>query len=417
MKKKILITTSLFFFSGIAFSQHKTIKRLPSIAIGTGILSFNGDIGTKPFTKRRFGFNFIAEQRIGKHFGVSISGLIGKLADSEISKSRNLNFESKISQVDLNFIFHFGTDSTKFAPYLSTGIGFLKFNPYGDLKDANGIKYNYWQGGSIRSLPENDPHSANATYLKTDYTYETQLKDSIPYKRNSLYIPISGGLNIRMTEKFHVILGGTYFITFTDWIDNVKSGKNDSYIYGNVSVQYFLGKKADININDNVHSSVKFSELDKLDTDGDSIIDTYDKCPGTPPEVNVTPNGCPIDTDEDGVPDYLDVEANTKKGAFVNEKGVTQTEQMIAERQQQFDELASQRLHTFIETPSEKNTEDSTKNKTSIAIPSELKNADKNNDGAISIEEISSAIDSFFDGNTDFTVEKLNELIDLFFEQ
>jgi hypothetical protein len=420
IKKSLLTITSVFIFSGIVFPQDKTTKRLPSIAIGAGVLSFNGDIGTNPFSKRRLGYNFIIEQRIGKYFGVSINGLFGKLADSEISKARNLNFESKITQVDLNFIVHFGTDSTKFAPYLSAGLGFLKFNPYGDLTDADGIKYNYWQDGTIRSLPENDVNKANAIRQKRDYTYETQLKDSVTYKRNSLCVPISGGLNIRLMEKLHVKVGGTYYITFTDWIDNVKSGKNDSYIYGNVSVQYTLGKKADVNANDNVHSSTEFSELDKLDSDGDKILDTDDNCPGTPAGVKVTPDGCPIDTDEDGVPDYKDEEADTKKGAFVNEKGITQTEEMIAKRQQEFDELASQRLHDFVETPSNPkvtNNIDKTKPRATVLIPDELKSADKNTDGIISTDEIGKAIDSFFDGDSDFTVEKLNELIDLFFEQ
>ena len=420
IKKSLLTITSIFIFSGIVFPQESTTKRLPSIAIGAGVLSFKGDIGSSPFSKRRLGYNFIVEQRIGKHLGVSLDGLFGKLADSEIGGT-NLNFESKIKQVDLNLILHFGTDSTKFAPYLSAGIGYLKFDSYGDLTDANGIKYNYWQDGTIRSLPQNSPNAAQATHLKRDYTYETLLTDSVAYKRSSLILPLSAGLNIRLVEKLHIKVAGTYYVTFTDWIDNVKAGKsNDSYIYGSVSVQYTLGKKADVNANDKIHSTSEFSELDKLDTDGDGILDTYDNCPGTPTGVKVTPDGCPIDTDEDGVPDYKDEEPNTKKGAFVNEKGITQTEDMIAKRQQEFDQLASQRLHDFVETPSDPkitNNIDKIKPRASVIIPEDLKNADKNNDGVISTDEIGNAIDSFFDGDSNFTVEKLNELIDLFFEQ
>ncbi len=82
--------------------------------------------------------------------------------------------------------------------------------------------------------------------------------------------------------------------------------------------------------------------------------------------------------------------------------------------------MASKRLHSFIENPSEATKiDDKQKNgtHTGVTIPDELKSADKNNDGFISTEEIGKSIDSFFDGDSDFTVEKLNDLIDLFFDQ
>jgi outer membrane protein OmpA-like peptidoglycan-associated protein/tetratricopeptide (TPR) repeat protein/YHS domain-containing protein len=50
-------------------------------------------------------------------------------------------------------------------------------------------------------------------------------------------------------------------------------------------------------------------------------------------------------------------------------------------------------------------------------MPENVLKADKNNDGKISADEITLAIDGFFDGDNDFTVEKINGLIDFFFEQ
>ena len=50
-------------------------------------------------------------------------------------------------------------------------------------------------------------------------------------------------------------------------------------------------------------------------------------------------------------------------------------------------------------------------------IPAPLKSADYNGDNYISAEEITKTIDSFFDGTNDFTVDKINQLIDFFFEQ
>ncbi|MDR2084224.1 MAG: OmpA family protein [Bacteroidales bacterium] len=60
-----------------------------------------------------------------------------------------------------------------------------------------------------------------------------------------------------------------------------------------------------------------------LDTDGDGVPDYLDECPDTPQGVRVDAKGCPIDTDGDGVPDYLDECPDTPKEAynFIDEKG------------------------------------------------------------------------------------------------
>jgi OOP family OmpA-OmpF porin len=46
-----------------------------------------------------------------------------------------------------------------------------------------------------------------------------------------------------------------------------------------------------------------------------------DKCPDTPAGVTVDSAGCPLDSDGDGVYDYLDKCPGTPKGATVNSKG------------------------------------------------------------------------------------------------
>ena len=58
-----------------------------------------------------------------------------------------------------------------------------------------------------------------------------------------------------------------------------------------------------------------------VDSDSDGVIDTLDKCPGTPQGVAVDSNGCPLDSDKDGVPDYLDKCLGTPAGVVVDVKG------------------------------------------------------------------------------------------------
>jgi len=60
-----------------------------------------------------------------------------------------------------------------------------------------------------------------------------------------------------------------------------------------------------------------------VDSDKDGVIDFYDKCPLV---FGENKKGCPIDkkldSDGDSVPDYIDKEENTPKGAKVDEDGV-----------------------------------------------------------------------------------------------
>ncbi|EPC04322.1 flagellar motor protein MotB [Litchfieldella anticariensis FP35 = DSM 16096] len=62
-----------------------------------------------------------------------------------------------------------------------------------------------------------------------------------------------------------------------------------------------------------------------LDSDGDGVPDYLDQCPGTPAGVEVNAQGCPLDSDGDGVPDYRDQCPDTPAGAEVNALGCTES--------------------------------------------------------------------------------------------
>ena len=430
--KNLLLIFILCISNVVVYSQSTTFKQLPSVAIGIGVLSFDGDIGNgisvSSFSKVKTGYNLTVEQRIGNFIGVSLNGLYGKLADNENSPTRNLNFQSKIIQGDLNLIFYFDNGkilkrNSEFAPYISAGVGFLKFDPYGDLKDKTGVPYVYWTDGTIHNLPQNTTNTANLVTLQRDYTYESQLKDSATnYKGYTAAFPLGIGFKFRITEHVDFNIAATYYFTMTDWIDNVKSGGNDKYLYTNISLQYTFGNKE----SDETYQSVDFSSIENEDSDGDGVKDKYDLCPGTPKGVKVDAHGCPIDTDGDGVPDYLDKEPNSSKGAIVDVNGVSISEKDLAKRQMQNDSSAIERSKMIYNYPSldylkqveKANKEKHKKNPEGIAtIPYALRGADKNSDGYISPDEIMAAVESFIDGDSDFTVEKLNDLIDFFFEQ
>ena len=153
--------------------------------------------------------------------------------------------------------------------------------------------------------------------------------------------------------------------------------------------------------------------------------DDRDQCPGTPKGVKVDNKGCPIDSDGDGVPDYLDKEPNTKKGSLVDSDGKTITDAMIQEKYVH-DSLTKEWSTTFKNTPSATSLKQidkqikNNKQKTGVnssKIPAQFSAADTNHDGIISSTEITSVIDGFFDGSNNYTMEKIHALIEYFFEQ
>ncbi|WP_243689520.1 thrombospondin type 3 repeat-containing protein [Geotalea toluenoxydans] len=58
-----------------------------------------------------------------------------------------------------------------------------------------------------------------------------------------------------------------------------------------------------------------------VDSDKDGVADYLDKCPGTPAGVQVDQDGCPVDSDGDGVADYLDKCPGTPKETKVKADG------------------------------------------------------------------------------------------------
>ena len=417
--------------------NHK--KNSPSIAAGAGILTFNGDVSNGLFTNLNAGYNISVEQELNKFVSVSLNGMYGALHGENIINLQHLNFESKIMQGDFNMFFRF---KTSISPYLSVGLGCLKFNPYGDLKDANGYTYYYWTDGTIRNISQNAPNAANAVLLARDYKYETQLENSTNYSKTTAIMPIGLGMDFKLDERFSLRIGATYYFTMSDYIDNYKAGKtNDSYLYSNLALYYHFSK----NKRGEKEENTVFTKTDSKDSDNDGVEDIVDRCQDTPNNIKVDTFGCPTDTDKDGIPDYKDKEPNSKEGSIVDAEGVTLTDQLIIERYKSNTTFAPKESEMLLITDSTLETKTDTLkrqfkklNQTNFSkeqfehlkkdtlsdkvanqkvIPLNLKIFDTNHNNKISEQEINQAIDSFFDGDKNSTIYKVNELINYFLAQ
>ncbi|TXB66750.1 outer membrane beta-barrel protein [Vicingus serpentipes] len=434
MNKKItllpLIASLLFSVVSIA-QKTSSLEKLPSIGLHGGAMSYLGDVkgskGSTVFTYWKPAYGFYLEKKIGSIFGVSVNGTFGKVSKSQLDEQLFANFETSIFNVDANLLLDFDNgkvinESSLFAPYFSVGFGFLSFNPKGDLENSNG-KYYHWSDGTLRDMSEVTPGAdTNSTVVLRDYNYESELKDSTTnYSKTSFTLPLRFGLKFKLSPNVDARLGVAYILTFTDYVDNIKSGGNDNLFYTSFGLQYNFSKAQPKK--DDRYKDFDFSSLDKIDSDGDGVKDDDDLCQNTPKGVKVNSKGCPLDGDKDGVPDYKDNELNTPEGVAVNSDGITLTDEMIAARENMRDSVEVER-RVFKADDLSKDDLDAIQREfaaenaiSGSAIPEKYKQLDTDNDNFISAKEVTNAIDMFFEGEVNLTAKDLHELIDFYFEQ
>ena len=140
--------------------------RLPVISISQGLIYFLGDVGYNHFNEpvtSKSGLQFELQKHSNSRFSFSLFILGGRVAGQQRNTSGELNFESGIvaEGLQLRYDFYSSKKQQQFLiPYLSAGIEYMVFHARGDLKDANGNTYHYWDDGTIRNLDQHDTAAA-----------------------------------------------------------------------------------------------------------------------------------------------------------------------------------------------------------------------------------------------------------------
>lgn len=131
-----------------------------------GVTYYMGDLNpNKPFLMSKPAFGLLYRQNFNSRISVRIHGLRGSVAGNDaVSKAnieRNLNFESKITEVglqlEINFFEYFiGSKMHSISPYIFGGPAVFFFKPYGNLP-----------GGSVELQPlitenQNKPYNLYA---------------------------------------------------------------------------------------------------------------------------------------------------------------------------------------------------------------------------------------------------------------
>ena len=321
----------------------------PQLSLGTGMLTFYGDIGSNhrgyhPMVSR-LATTLRLINPLNDFLDLGFYVLFGQISANERTLTRNLNFNSNITTggVTINYNFnHFLKKGRNVEPYIHVGLESIEFLSKTDLQDANGNTYYYWSDGTIKDMAENDPNADNAVDLVRDYTFESDIREQNfdgfgKYQERTFGIPLELGANFHVGERLKFRVGSSVHFTFTDLIDGVTSeslgnrigdARNDKMLYTHIAMCYDFNikskKKPKVDIID--EDSEKYYKEDVEDADGDLIVDHMDKCPNTPQGVEVDEFGCPLDDDIDGVANSFDDELLSLEGALVDINGVTMTD-------------------------------------------------------------------------------------------
>lgn len=359
MHKKILFIFSFIFCvsSALAVKDSTKVKKSgpeplefvfrPQLSLGTGMFTFYGDVGSNHKfyhpTVSRVGYDMRLINPLTDYLDMSFYVLFGQVSGSERTLTRNLNFNSHITTGGLSFNYNFKqllNPKRKVDPYISIGIESLEFLSKTDLYDANGNMYYYWSDGTIMDMEEGTVGSENAVELYRDYVYESDVRELDldgfgHYSEKTLAVPVEIGMNMHLGKRVKFRVGTSMHFAFTDLVDGITAesvgnragnkGK-DKFLYTHFALTYNLDWRKGEGVDGDGYGPFKgdWNELDTVDTDGDLIVDFADECAKTPMDARpVDEKGCPLDTDKDGVPDYIDEELLSAEGAHVDGKGVT----------------------------------------------------------------------------------------------
>ena len=279
----------------------------PMLSFGTGSYLFKGDIvgPKKNFLMGNQGYHFGAKMNLSSNLDLTFLIGNGKLNETNDVETTSFSSDVKTAGLGLRYSFNNISQNSKLTPFLSIGGELLNF--------------------------------------KT----ESQKTET------AIAIPMGIGVMLDVSERIGLDMGLRYHYTLTDMIDGVEEGASDNFLVTTFTVHYDLftpkTRKARPYSDQRFYAEVNFKALDVEDSDGDLIADIDDYCPETPEGVKVDANGCPIDDDKDGIPNYIDEEANTFRGAIVNEKGVQLTDEQSKSMYSKFNAASREYANVYNE--------------------------------------------------------------------
>lgn len=263
-----LVTFIIFLFSAIiVFPQTPANPVNGSLEIGLhgGLTLLKSDYeGLGSGFASRITADYYIDTKSEHLVGIRAFGMFGSLSGSDNSLPIS-DFKTGFNNFGGGIIYGYQT-SPKIFPYIFLGVSSLSFNP----KFIDGEK-----------LPNNEAGI---------------------YENHAVNFNVDLGLRVLLSRSvsLHFNIGAN--INDNDWLDDIELNSGQDFFFTSMM-------------------GISFSLFGEIDSDGDGVNDSKDRCPRTPSGVEVDEFGCPIDSDGDGVPDYLDQCPDTPKYTIVDRKG------------------------------------------------------------------------------------------------
>ncbi|MEX1189356.1 MAG: hypothetical protein WED33_08865 [Bacteroidia bacterium] len=403
-----------------------------NLAAQLGGLSFTGDAGNSKFSSNQRSVALEPALEY-KSWRFSLPLRLGKVNWLDQGEFSGSNFQNTFAGGDLRMSYRLFGDPRKISPFFGIGVGTFIYSVNSDLLDGQGNSYFLWSDGTLRNLAESPESYQNSTILKRDYNYETNLIS----QQRILYYPLNFGVSSPLNNSFKVQVLYTYYLLQGDNFDaNIDDGGWDKLSGIEVGISYTFGRKPskkpvtgkpETSVESN-YCDVDFNAIENQDEDGDGVSDKIDKCYGTPKGAPVDEFGCSVDSDADGIIDYLDIEPNSGANERIHSDGKSWTEE-------EYLNYYNDSLAYFVQTLRKINrnsrpypvrkfikSESYVKWNTileehpdwqimrlsrSERLPAELKILDKNKDQFLSIEELEDAVEILFDNKSSTINEEL----------
>lgn len=225
MTKKIIVAG---FFLTIAMFSRQTLWAQESIVqegefgIGLGAAHYFGDLNTRAHLNRpKVAASIFFRKNLGNYIAARLTAAFAQLGYSDqynthnqYMYSRNLSFNSKVWELDLQGDFNFfrfmpGEREYSFTPYITLGVGLFNYDPYA-----------YLQGEKFFLRP-----------LGTEGQGSPLYPDRKQYSSMGISIPFGGGVKYSFNERVNIGFEILHRFTNTDYLDDVSKTYVDPAVF------------------------------------------------------------------------------------------------------------------------------------------------------------------------------------------
>jgi OmpA-OmpF porin, OOP family len=338
-------------------------RNMWAVGLNVGLLNVGGDVRTRPFggvgginlgyganvrkalgyaTSLRLGYTGGTaygqnwdQQAVGRNNSLTAIGYGEGTTPGEPTVPFVHNYKSNFHNANVDFLLNlnnlkFHKSNNKVSFFLAAGGGLLLYKTAYDALDASGNPYDFASVISAVNF-EDRGEQRDAIEALMDGEYETPgefnrkawtIGDSLDPMTVRFQTSFGAGLQFRLGKRVSLDLEHRITLPFDDLLDGQRyeaggrtfTPNNDVLHYTSLGVSIHLGGKATeptwfVNPMDYVYSELAdLKSRDLVDSDGDGILDFLDLEEDTPEGYPVDSRGRALDSDKDGCPDGEDPE-------------------------------------------------------------------------------------------------------------